>query len=79
MNSSRNEECIADKEAFTFYKDLYKMISGKGLGSAIYFMFISNSADNKQGIIHEKYIDKFSQNNPSPKSLVIPLKKILYV
>ncbi|SHN46177.1 DUF6443 domain-containing protein [Chitinophaga sp. CF418] len=34
-----------------------------------------NSPDNKQGIIHQKYIDRFGQNTPSPKLPVFPLPK----
>lgn len=56
-----------------FIKTYIKMIPGKGLGSAIYFMFVSNSADNKQRIIHEKYIGRFGTNNPAPKLPVFPL------
>lgn len=57
--------------------EMYRMTNLEG-GSTRNFKKLQdfvNSADNKQGIIHQKYIDRFGTNNPAPKLPVFSLPK----
>ncbi|SDF63022.1 DUF6443 domain-containing protein [Chitinophaga filiformis] len=68
---------IPENSIMTGAGDLYHKIrlSGSPTRSFKKLQDFANSPDNKQGIIHQKYIDRFGQRTPSPKLPVFALPK----